>query len=108
MSVTSKIKKIFPSGAKRKVKLLLHKGSKYECPFCNYSSKDLAVIGSDIPVLREKQIVGDGKRFGGCPNCGSSDRERLIYIFLKEKTNVFIEAGDKIILHIAPEKNLPK
>lgn len=100
------IKKLIPSSIKTKVKLFLHKGNKYTCPFCNFASKDLSEIGLDLPVLKDKQVVGGGIRKGGCYKCGSSDRERLIYIYLKEKINLFNLGKDKSILHIAPEKNL--
>ena len=92
---------------KRQIRLLLHSGSKYKCPFCNYSSKDLALIGLDIPVLNQKQVVGGGKRFAGCHKCGSSDRTRLVYIYLKEELSIYNEKH-KNILHIAPEKHISK
>ena len=37
-----------------------------------------------------------------CPNCGSLERHRATYIFLKEKTRVFKE--NIKLLHVAPEK----
>jgi SAM-dependent methyltransferase len=93
---------------KSTVKLVLHKGDTYVCPFCNYSSRDLCPIGVDTPVLVEKQVVGGGRRFGGCYKCGSTDRERLLYIYLKEKMRIFDTGKDKSILHVAPELNLSK
>lgn len=96
---------MIPSGLKRKVRAALSKG-KYTCPFCNYSSNELALIGFDFPVLKEKQVVGGNRRSGGCPECGSNDRERLIYIYLKEKAGIFKTGKSKSILHIAPEKHL--
>ncbi len=83
-------------------------GRKYTCPFCHYSSRDLKPIGIDVPVLQDKQVVGGGKRFGGCYKCGSYDRERLVYAFLKEKMKIFDNGNEKSILHIAPEHNLSK
>ena len=102
----NKIKKIIPTAFKTQVKVFLHKGNKYTCPFCNFSSKDLAIIGSNIPVLNERQVVGGGLRFGGCYKCGSTERERLVYIVLKEKLKIFNQGKDKSILHIAPEKDI--
>ncbi len=104
----SEIKKIIPERLKYQIRLMLHKGKKYICPFCNYSSKDLSIIGGDIQILKEKQVIGGGARFGGCYKCGSSDRERLIYIYLKEKTGIFNSDKNKNILHIAPEEHLSK
>jgi len=92
--------------ALNRLRQILHKGDRYTCPICNYSSKNFYRIGSDIPVLKEKQVVGAGLRKGGCYKCDSNDRERLIFTFLKNEIN-FFERDKKIkILHIAPEKNL--
>lgn len=99
-----KLKKLIPRNIKRKVNLLLHRGSKYTCPFCNYSSKDLSLIGLDLPVLKKRHVVGAGRRFGGCYKCGSTDRERLVYIILKERFNILSGNKEKAILHIAPER----
>jgi SAM-dependent methyltransferase len=94
-------------GFKRILNLFHNNSSiKYTCPFCNYSSNELSAIGSDIPVLSEKQVVGGGVRQAGCYRCGSTDRDRLIFIYLKEKIRIFNQDKDKSILHIAPEKNL--
>ncbi|KAA6341728.1 hypothetical protein EZS27_010478 [termite gut metagenome] len=108
------IKKILPNTVIRILRMLIrrfktffHKGERYVCPFCNYSSKDLSPIGIDNFILKEKQIIGGGKRLGGCYKCGSSDRERLIYIYLKEKMRLFSDKN-KSILHIAPESLLSK
>ncbi|QNF35635.1 class I SAM-dependent methyltransferase [Adhaeribacter swui] len=102
------INKITPAGLKKRVNVFLHQGDKYFCPFCHYSSKNLAPIGLDIPVNREKQIIGGGRRLGGCYQCGSTDRERLIYAYLKEKLLLFDADKNKSILHIAPEKQLSR
>jgi len=103
--IPHKIKQI----TKKKIKLALHFGSKYTCPFCGYTSKDLAPIGANIPVLKEKEVIGAGLRKGGCHKCNSSDRERLIYIFLKYKEKLFTSEKKHIsILHLAPEKNLSR
>tara|TARA_B110001450_G_scaffold255193_1_gene282123 strand:- start:34 stop:816 length:783 start_codon:yes stop_codon:yes gene_type:complete len=99
------VKKLIPSKIKQLIKLALHSGSKYQCPICGYKSKDLFPIGKDIPVLKEKQVVGAGLRNGGCYKCGSSDRERLVFTYLTEKVNIF-ESKDLKILHLAPEKNI--
>ena len=92
---------------KKQLKLIKHKGSKFTCPFCNYSSKDLALLGLDFPVIREKNIIGAGVRQALCHKCGSTDRERLVYVYLKNRLQVFTDKN-KEILHIAPEWNLSK
>jgi SAM-dependent methyltransferase len=101
-----KIKKLIPGKTKKKLILFFHRGNRYVCPFCNYSSRDLSTIGIDSQIIIEKHIIGGGVRPGGCYNCGSIDRERLLYIYLKEKLKLFSNGKNKSILHLAPEKNL--
>lgn len=97
------------SKLKKKLFLMRHAGKKYTCPFCNYSSKDLENIGYDYEVLKNKQVIGGGLRAAGCYKCGSIDRERLIYIYLKEVFKLFKESKKTLkILHFAPEKRITK
>lgn len=60
------------------------------CPICN--SQIAAFLPFGEPLRQNAQ----------CPKCGSLERHRLIYLFLKEKTNIFKENIQ--MLHIAPEK----
>jgi SAM-dependent methyltransferase len=99
---------IRPGGFRKKLSLFLHRGSRFECPFCGYRSKELAPIGLDLPVWREKNMVGGGRRNGGCYGCGSSDRERLVFAYLHHHLNLFGAPGLYSLLHIAPDKRLSK
>lgn len=90
---------------KNKLKLFSHSGSNYHCPFCGYNSKDLEVVGHDLPILREKHVIGGGKRAAGCYQCQSRDRERLLYAFIMEELKL-PSNKDLSILHIAPEPKL--
>ena len=99
-------KKIVPFKIRKWVKLKIHKGTKYFCPFCSYSSRDLAPIGLDIPVISKNGVIGAGRRFGKCYNCGSIDREKLVYVYLKEKLKLFNSSKEKSILHISPENSV--
>ncbi len=101
------LNKILPSKINQFIKLKAHSGDKFNCPFCGYNAKDLSPIGTNIKVLNEKHVIGAGLRNGGCYKCGSSDRERLIYVYLKNVLNIF-ETKNIKILHLAPEKNLSK
>ena len=83
-------------------------GSTYTCPFCQYAAKDLRPHGHDFAVLKERQVVGGGVRPSACYSCGSSDRERLIYFYLKDERGFFTEPQHKKVLHIAPEKRLSR
>jgi SAM-dependent methyltransferase len=63
---------------------LILNGSKYTCPFCKYSFNRFLPDGLNHAVLREKKIIGGGYRENAtCPFCLSTDRERLVYLFLK-------------------------
>ena len=79
-----------------------YKGTDYYCPYCENSFSKFLPGGIDIPVLKENEVIGGGYRDNMlCPRCFSVDRDRLIYLFLKEKTNLF--SAPLKVLHIAPE-----
>lgn len=89
----------------RKIKLDTHAGTRYQCPFCGYQSKDLETVGHNLPVLKEKHVIGGGRRAAGCYKCHSRDRERLLYAFLI--ADLKLPSNKNIsILHIAPEPKL--
>ncbi len=62
---------------------------KKSCPVCNTES--IAFLPFGVNPRPNAQ----------CPNCGSLERHRVTYMFLKEKTNIFKENIN--LLHIAPE-----
>lgn len=77
-----------------------------QCPFCNLVTESFESFGVDEPVFHELQVVGGGRRGNAkCPQCGSLDRERLIYLYLIRETSVFCGTYHRI-LHIAPEQRL--
>lgn len=79
--------------------------SPFSCPFCGYNGS-LDLMGADrFPVLRTLQVIGAGRRAARCPKCKSSDKERLVYTYLKEVEKIE-NTKDLSILHIAPESNL--
>ncbi len=60
----------------------------------------LGYLGTNVycPICEKRHRKFRG---GGCPNCGSFIRQRVLWLFLKKKTNLF---SDKIrFLHFAPE-----
>jgi SAM-dependent methyltransferase len=85
------------------LKKIKYKGTKYHCPICHFSSNDLYFIGIDHDVNTRLQVIGAGKRKAGCHICHSTDRERLVYVFLKSKAQIF-KNNTLHVLHIAPEK----
>ncbi|NPD86273.1 class I SAM-dependent methyltransferase [Lentimicrobium sp. L6] len=89
-------------GAYQKSLGLYYRGNQFYCPFCGYSFSKMLEDGFDLPVIIEKEIIGSGRRENcTCPRCFSKDRDRLIYLYLENKTQVFFEPNK--ILHIAPE-----
>ena len=90
----------------KQIKKILYKGNKFLCPLCGFHARSLAPIGREVPVLKKKMVVGAGLRNAGCYSCGSTDRERMIFLYLKNHLHVFESNKMRSILHIAPEKNL--
>jgi SAM-dependent methyltransferase len=70
---------------------LWYRGSKYQCPVCGKKFRKLLPYGYN----RVRQNVL-------CPSCLSLERHRLMWLFLKEKTNFFTDKLD--VLHVAPEQ----
>lgn len=85
----------------------MYGGVRFKCIFCGHRFRKLLPDGLQIPVLKERRVIGGGYRPNAtCPYCHSFDRERLIYLYLQRKTNVFFEPLK--MLHVAPELNLQK
>lgn len=108
----SQIKKLIPykigqklRGIWQKSQSLYYKGETYHCPFCKNSFRKMLNGGSDLAVIKEKNIVGAGLRSNCvCPRCYSTDRDRLIYLYLMKHSPIF---KDKLsLLHIAPSGSL--
>lgn len=107
-SFNNLLKQIFPHRFLKQLKIRLRKikyaDKKYNCPVCDSNIRLWKPLGYNLPVITEKQIVGGGYRLAQCPVCDSSDRIRLLFLFLKNKTNIY---RDNIkLLHIAPEPPL--
>jgi len=84
-----------------------HVGTRYECPFCGFHSDDLAPLGIDSPVARKYKTVGMGVRFGMCWKCRAKDKEKLLYLYLKDVAKIF-DGHPMRILHMAPENIIAK
>jgi SAM-dependent methyltransferase len=91
---------------KRTVLRAKYRGKKFYCPVCNSNTSIQFSLGFDFPVLKEKQIIGAGRRDVLCPVCNASDRVRLIYLFLKHRSSLF--SKPHYLLHIAPEPSLQR
>jgi predicted SAM-dependent methyltransferase len=80
-------------------------GFRYKCPLCNSRLRTFLPLGHNFPILKEKKVIGGGYRQNAlCPICGSSDRERLLYLYLLHKTDIF--DNHKKLLHVAPESKV--
>lgn len=83
----------------------LYSGNNYHCPICRRTFRKMLPGGFDLEVNREKQIIGSGYRLNNiCPYCQSTDRDRLVFLYLKNETQLF---NSKLkVLHASPEPSL--
>jgi hypothetical protein len=107
--ILSLLKPFIPTQFRHKLRALYERiywfGFRYRCPFCESHLRSLLPIGLTFPVLKEAHVVGGGYRESArCPICRSSDRERLLYLYLRQKTDVFTKSSK--VLHVAPEPRL--
>lgn len=100
-SLKAKIKNIIPSKyhfildkiyyALLPIRGVLHQGNQVTCPCCNHTFNQF------LPAKPGQKIVENEK----CPRCDSFRRQRVMWLYLKNKTNLFSEKLK--VLHIAPE-----
>jgi len=107
-SLFEKLKRNISKDYRRKIKGLVYPvryyGNRYYCPLCKSRTRLQLPLGYDFDVIREKKIIGAGVRTALCPVCNSSDRIRLLYLFLTKHTRLFSESTS--LLHFAPEPSL--
>jgi SAM-dependent methyltransferase len=83
----------------------MHPGRDCYCLYCNKTYGKFIHEGVKAGVFRENRVAGGGyKTNTRCPNCGSVDRARLLALFFKLRTDVFMRKTD--ILHISPNKHI--
>jgi hypothetical protein len=70
--------------------VIFYRGSNYTCNICEKSFREFLPYGRINP--RSNAL---------CPNCLALERHRLMWLYLKEKTDFFM--GQHKVLHIAPE-----
>ncbi len=69
---------------------LLYRGRRLECPVC----------GGRFRRMRH----GRGRRDVQCPRCGSYERVRALWLFLRDQTD--LSTGSHRVLHFAPEPSI--
>ena len=99
-SIIRLLLKIFPRPVLIRMSLLINRvvalfymGNKVECPVCEHSFRKFLPYGYTKQTGRDNAL---------CPRCLSLERHRLMYLYLKEKTDFFTE--NLKVLHIAPEQ----
>lgn len=75
----------------RKFTSLYYKGNNYTCPVCERSFRTFMPYG--YHTIRENVL---------CPHCLSLERHRILWLFLKNKTNFFTDRLK--VMHVAPEQ----
>lgn len=79
---------------KRMYQSLFHLGNRVVCPFCRGHFREFLPAGvKERPNAR-------------CPWCGSFERHRLAWLYLRDRTNLL--SDDLRLLHFAPEYCLQK
>ena len=72
---------------------LIYKGNKVECPVCEKSFRKFLSYGSKV-AQRDNVL---------CPYDLTLERHRLMWLYLKRKTDFFTKPNLKV-MHIAPEQ----
>lgn len=88
------IKKLLPASIRHKLRVFSLKGENTHCPICEKRFISFMPFGL---IPRANAL---------CPNCGTLERTRLIWLFLKSQDGFFKEK--KKVLHVAPEAELFK
>jgi predicted SAM-dependent methyltransferase len=74
---------------------LLYRGDRVECPCCGGTFRRF------LPAVRP---VGPNRPAQRCPGCGARERNRHLWLYLRDKTDFF---SDRLrVLHFAPERAL--
>lgn len=101
-SLTTKIKSIIPArylpaaiSSYYTIRSLAYLGNNFICPCCGGHFRRF------LPYNKNKPDANNI-----CPRCGSFERHRLLWLYLKNKTNIFED--NLKILHCAPEYCLQK
>src|SRR5439155_20247784 len=83
-------------------------GGKRECPLCRIRVRGfIADDGAVSPLFAKERIVGGGPfEDAVCPWCGSFERERQVFLYLRDQTHLL--SSNLRVLHFAPEGRLQR
>jgi SAM-dependent methyltransferase len=74
-----------------------YRGDRVTCPICE---------GSFRTFMPKVKPAGANRRNAKCPRCGASERHRHLWLYLRNRTNLFSEPLS--VLHFAPEWPIEK
>lgn len=111
IQIIKKILRFFPDPtlrmATKAYKRMKYFGFRNKCVMCGARINTFLPAGFSSDILKKYKIIGGGYRQNvRCPHCNSSNRERLIYLYLKQ--NKILKKSSLKILHFAPERRLQK
>ena len=83
----------------------IHRGNRQHCLYCQRSANRFLSAGSHAPRVTRLEAVGIARRKNAvCPFCGSSDRSRLLSLYLAQQFAP-LETTQRL-LHVAPDDDL--
>lgn len=86
---------------------LLHPGNKAYCVYCGKAYGKFLHEGVKAAVFKRYSVAGGGYKLNvQCPNCGSVDRSRLLYLFFELRTEVY--ERKTLLLHISPNHEIAR
>ena len=78
---------------RRLIRLGKYKGNKRYCPICENNLREFLTV--DIDGMNNKCSPFKIRNNTKCPVCGSIERYRSLYLYLKEKTDIFMGISTK-------------
>lgn len=81
---------------------LFNTGNNYKCAYCGKSYARFRHTGANSEVFSSHVMsVGGRRKNAVCPNCFSTDRNRLMRLFFEYRTEI-LKSNTKV-LHVSPE-----
>lgn len=86
---------------------LVHPGNQAYCVYCGKTFGKFLHEGVKAAVFKRYRVAGGGYKLNvQCPNCGSVDRSRLLYLFFKLRTDIYKKKT--LLLHISPNHEIAR